>query len=83
MSEYKDPFIIAGKELKSRLIVGTGKYRTFEEMEKALEISGADLVTVSVRRVDLNAKNKESLLHYIDLKKYQLLPNTAGCYTAE
>ncbi len=83
MSEYKDPFIIAGKALKSRLIVGTGKYRTFEEMEKALEASGADLVTVSVRRVDLNAQNEESLLHYIDLKKYQLLPNTAGCYTAE
>ncbi len=83
MSEYKDPFIIAGKELKSRLIVGTGKYRTFQEMEQAHEASGADLITVSVRRVDLNAKNEESLLHYIDLKKYKLLPNTAGCYTAE
>lgn len=70
-------------ELKSRLIIGTGKYKTFEEMAQAHEASGADMVTVAVRRVDLNAENKESLLHYIDPKKYQLLPNTAGCYTAE
>lgn len=69
-------------ELKSRLIVGTGKYASFQEMEKALEISGADMVTVAVRRVNLD-RSKESLLDFVDLKKYILLPNTAGCYTKE
>ncbi|MDH5680415.1 MAG: thiazole synthase, partial [Spirochaetota bacterium] len=83
MSNTNDHLVIAGKEYKSRLLVGTGKHRSFEEMERSLEASGAELVTVAVRRVDLNAKSEESLLHYIDLKKYQLLPNTAGCYTAE
>lgn len=70
-------------EFKSRLIIGTGKYKTFAEMAQAHDASGADMVTVAVRRVDLNADNKESLLYYIDPIKYQLLPNTAGCYTAE
>lgn len=78
-----DPFILAGREYRSRLIVGTGKYENFEIMEKAIAESGTELITVAVRRVDLNSQNKESLLHYIDLKKYKLLPNTAGCYTAE
>ncbi len=73
---------IANFELKSRLIVGTGKYATFQEMEKALEISGADMVTVAVRRVELD-RTKQSLLDFIDLKKYILLPNTAGCYSKE
>jgi thiazole synthase len=77
-----DPFVIAGRLLRSRLIVGTGKYKTFQETARALEASGADMVTVAVRRVNLD-RNKESLLDFIDPKKYFLLPNTAGCYTAD
>src|SRR5580692_7626141 len=77
-----DSFIIAGKQFQSRLIVGTGKYRSFQETARALEASGADMVTVAVRRVNLD-RSKESLLDYIDLNKYFLLPNTAGCYTAD
>ncbi len=69
-------------ELKSRLIVGTGKYATNELMVEALEASGADMVTVAVRRVNLD-RSKESLLDFVNLKKYILLPNTAGCYTKE
>ncbi len=72
----------ADKEFRSRLIVGTGKYPDYPTMQKALEASGAELVTVAVRRVNLD-RTQESLLDYIDLKKYTLLPNTAGCYTAE
>jgi thiazole synthase len=64
------------------LIVGTGKYPDFKTMEKALEASGAEIVTVAVRRVNLD-RTQESLLDYIDLKRYTLLPNTAGCYSAE
>ncbi len=71
-----------GREFKSRLLVGTGKYPDYTIMQKALEASGAEIVTVAVRRVNLDRK-QESLLDYIDLKKYTLLPNTAGCYTAE
>ena len=67
--------------LRSRLIVGTGKYLSNELMQQALEASGADMVTVAVRRVDLSAKG-DSILKYIDREKFQLLPNTAGCYTA-
>ena len=77
-----DSFIIAGKTFQSRLLVGTGKYRSFQETARALEASGAEVVTVAVRRVNLD-RTKESLLDYIDLNKYFLLPNTAGCYTAE
>jgi thiazole synthase len=73
---------IGSFELKSRLIVGTGKYASFQEMQKAIEISGADMVTVALRRVNLD-RSKESLLDFIDTKKYILLPNTAGCYTKE
>jgi thiazole synthase len=69
-------------ELKSRLIVGTGKYSSFEEMQKALDASGAQMVTVAVRRVNLD-RSKESLLDFVDTKKYILLPNTAGCYSKE
>ena len=69
-------------EFKSRLMVGTGKYPSNEIMVKALEASGADLVTVAVRRVNLD-RSKESLLDHIDLKKYSILPNTAACYTAD
>src|SRR5687768_15290416 len=78
-----DPLIIAGHEFKSRLIVGTGKYRSFGEMQRAHQASGADMVTVAVRRVNVTDRTKESLLDYIDRDKYFLLPNTAGCYTAE
>src|SRR5437867_12463121 len=74
--------IIAGREFGSRLILGTGKYKSGQEMARALEASGAEIVTVAVRRVNLD-RTRESLLDYIDSKKYFLLPNTAGCYTAE
>jgi thiazole synthase len=78
-----DPFVIAGRAFRSRLILGTGKYRTFEEMVRAHEASGAEMVTVAVRRVNLTDRAKESLLDYIDRKKFFILPNTAGCYSAE
>ncbi len=78
-----DNLVIAGREFRSRLIVGTGKYESFEVMRRALEASGADMVTVAVRRVNLTDKSKESLLDYIDRDKFTLLPNTAGCYTAQ
>ncbi|HXG34461.1 MAG TPA: thiazole synthase [Bryobacteraceae bacterium] len=77
------PFVIAGREFRSRLIVGTGKYRSFQEMARCHEASGAEMVTVAVRRVNLTDRSRESLLDYIDRSKYFLLPNTAGCYTAE
>src|ERR1700681_3081168 len=77
-----DTLIIAGREFRSRLIVGTGKYKSFQETARALEGSGAEMVTVAVRRVNLD-RSKESLLDYIDAKKYFLLPNTAGCYSAD
>ena len=77
-----DTLKIGPYELKSRLIVGTGKYATFEQMTRALEASGADMITVAVRRVNLD-RTKESMLDFIDPKKYILLPNTAGCYTKE
>lgn len=68
--------------LNSRLIVGTGKYESFDVMEQALEASGTEMVTVAIRRVDLNS-SEPTLLDHIDLKKYRLLPNTAGCYSAD
>jgi thiazole synthase len=74
---------IADREFRSRLIVGTGKYRSFGEMKRCHEASGADMVTVAVRRVNLDDKSKESLLDYIDRSKIFILPNTAGCYTAD
>ena len=79
----KDPFILAGKEYQSRLIVGTGKYKDFAENKRAVEASGAEIVTVAVRRVNITDSSKENLLDFIDPKKYTILPNTAGCYTAE
>ena len=78
-----DDLVIAGRKFGSRLIVGTGKYESFEVMRQALEASGADVVTVAVRRVNLTDKSKESLLDYIDRDRFTLLPNTAGCYTAQ
>ncbi len=77
-----DSLVIAGRQFRSRLIVGTGKYKSFAETARALEASGAEMVTVAVRRVNLD-RSKESLLDYIDSDKYFLLPNTAGCYTAD
>src|SRR6516225_2071912 len=74
---------IAGRQFRSRLIVGTGKYRSFPEMQRCHEASGADMVTVAVRRVNLTDRSKESLLDYIDRTKIFILPNTAGCYTAD
>ncbi len=79
----KDPFVLAGKEYRSRLIVGTGKYKDFDENRRAVEASGAEIVTVAVRRVNITDPNKENLLDYIDPKKYTILPNTAGCYTVD
>jgi thiazole synthase len=78
-----DPFIIAGKTFASRLIVGTGKYPSHTIMAAAHEASGADMVTVAVRRVNISDRTKESLLDYIDTSRIVLLPNTAGCYTAD
>ena len=75
--------VIAGREFKSRLIVGTGKYSSFAVMQRAHEASGADMVTVAVRRVNISDRSKESLLDYIDTDRIALLPNTAGCYTAD
>lgn len=74
---------IAGREFRSRLIVGTGKYRSFPEMKRCHEASGADMVTVAVRRVNLTDRSKESLIDYIDRSKIFILPNTAGCYNAD
>ena len=76
------PLVLGGKEFRSRLIVGTGKYPSFDIMREAIEASGAQIVTVAVRRITLPGKG-ESLLDYIDPARYTLLPNTAGCYTAD
>src|ERR671937_6379 len=78
-----DSLVISGKAFASRLIVGTGKYSSPSVMVRAHEASGADMITVAVRRVNISDRSKESLLDYIDTSKYFLLPNTAGCYTAE
>jgi thiazole synthase len=78
-----DPLIIAGREFRSRLWVGTGKYKDFVETKKAIDAAGADVVTVAVRRVNITDRSKENLLDYLDPKKYTILPNTAGCYTVE
>jgi len=83
MSTTNDKLIIAGREFSSRLMVGTGKYASNEQMVAALEASGAEIITVAVRRVNISDRSKESLLDFIDPKKYTLLPNTAGCYTAD
>ena len=77
-----DKLIIAGREFNSRLIIGTGKYRTNEQMVEAFARSGAEMITVAVRRVNVTDRTQPSLLDFIDLKRYALLPNTAGCFTA-
>ena len=79
----EDRLIIKGIEFKSRLWVGTGKYKNFEETKKAIEASGADVVTVAVRRVNIIDRKSENLFDYIDPRKYKILPNTAGCYNVE
>jgi thiazole synthase len=78
-----DTLTIAGRAFHSRLFVGTGKYRSFQEMARCHAASGAEVVTVAVRRVNLSDRSKESLLDYIDRSKFFLLPNTAACYTAD
>jgi len=77
------PFTIAGRTFQSRLMVGTGKYRDNDEMVRAIEASGAEVVTVAVRRVNLDRSRDDSVLHHLDPQKYFLLANTAGCYTAD
>ncbi len=77
------PFELGGRKFSSRLILGTGKYKDFDQTRRAVEESGAEIVTVSVRRVNISDRKSENLLDYLDPKRYQILPNTAGCYTAE
>jgi thiazole synthase len=79
----EDTLVVKGIEFESRLWIGTGKYKDFEETAKAVEASGADVVTVAVRRVNITDRKSENLLDYIDPKRYKILPNTAGCYTVE
>lgn len=77
-----ESLVIAGRQLRSRLMVGTGKYRDNAQMVDAIAASGAEVVTVAVRRVDLDRAKEEGMLHHLDPERYLLLPNTAGCYTA-
>ncbi len=78
-----DIFEIAGRKFKSRLIIGSGKFKSFQQNKEVLEASGAEIITVAVRRVNITDPSRENLLDYIDPKRYLILPNTAGCYTAE
>lgn len=79
----EDKLVIAGREFQSRLIVGTGKYPDYPTMRRAIEASGAEIVTVAVRRIDLNDHGPDSFLAHLDTSRLMLLPNTAGCYSAE
>ncbi|HEY8811414.1 MAG TPA: thiazole synthase [Candidatus Dormibacteraeota bacterium] len=79
----RDTLVIAGQELRSRLFLGTGKYRSDEEMLASLDASGCELVTVALRRLDLDDPSRKTILDVIDWKRYRILPNTAGCQTAE
>jgi thiazole synthase len=83
LAALDEPFEIAGRRFRSRLILGTGKYRDNETMVRAIEASGTEIVTVAVRRVDLDRSKEAGILYHLDAKRWQLLPNTAGCYTAE
>lgn len=83
MSANNDPLIIAGKALRSRLFVGTGRHRTMEEMRDSIDASGAELVTVAIRRLPLDRPDEPNLMDYLDWKRYTILPNTAGCKTAD
>jgi len=85
---HPDPLTIAGKQFRSRLIVGTGKYRTMDEMREGIDASGAEMVTVAIRRLPLDAEGRarageQNLMDYLDWSRYTILPNTAGCRTAE
>jgi thiazole synthase len=80
MEDYLE---IGEKKFKSRLIIGTGRYRTMEDMVEAIDASGTEMVTVAIRRLDLDDPNKKTILDYIDWNKYQILPNTAGCRSVE
>jgi thiazole synthase len=82
-SSTRDVFVLGGREFQSRLIVGTGKYKDFEETRRCIDASGAEIVTVAVRRVNITDPSRENLLDYVDPKRFTLLPNTAGCYTAD
>lgn len=82
-SASDDALVLGGRSWRSRLIVGTGKYASFEETARAIEESGAEIVTVALRRVDLSQRGPGSLLDFIRPEKYTILPNTAGCYTAD
>ena len=79
----EDYLEIAGRRFRSRLIIGSGKFKSFQENKEVLEACGAEMITVAVRRVNITDRNKENLLDYIDPQKYQILPNTAGCYTGD
>jgi thiazole synthase len=88
MNDTRDPLVIAGKEFRSRLIVGTGKYRSMEEMRDAIDASGAEMVTVAIRRLPLDEAGRtrsgeENLMQHLDWDRYTILPNTAGCRTAD
>ena len=78
-----DPLVIAGKEFRSRLMVGTGRHRTMEEMVESIEASGAEIITVAIRRLNLDNPNEKSILDYFDWNRYTILPNTAACRTAD
>ncbi len=80
---FDDGFEVAGQKFNSRLLVGTGKYKDFEETAAAIEASGAEIVTVAVRRVNISDPSQPMLVDYVDPKKYTFLPNTAGCFTAD
>src|ERR1700687_4907212 len=81
--EEADVLNIGGREFGSRLLVGTGKYRSSDEMLRAIAASGAEVVTVAVRRVNLDRKDREGILHHLGSDQYFLLANTAGCYSAD
>jgi thiazole synthase len=83
LNDNNDPLIIAGKEFRSRLIAGTGKYRSMEEMRDAIDASGAEMVTVAIRRLPLDKPDEPNLMDYLDWNRYTILPNTAGCKTTE
>lgn len=80
MEDYLE---IANRRFSSRLMIGSGKFKSFQQTKEVLEASGAEIITVAVRRVNITEKDKENLLDYIDPKVYQILPNTAGCYSAK
>jgi thiazole synthase len=83
MSHTSDPLVVAGRSFESRLIVGTGKYKDVAETERAIDASGAEIVTVALRRVDLTDRSGGSLMSLLARKRWMVLPNTAGCYTAD